>query len=42
MIVNAIECELMARRKFTKTDFLQNHPGGSLGKILAREQVEKE
>ena len=42
MIVNAIECELMARRKFTKSDFLQNHPGGSLGKKLAREKIEKE
>lgn len=38
MIVNAIECELMARRKFTKSDFLRNHPGGSLGKKLAEEK----
>lgn len=38
MIVNAIECELMARRKFTKSNFLWNHPGGSLGKKLALEK----
>ncbi|XP_046862877.1 arabinose 5-phosphate isomerase KpsF-like [Xenia sp. Carnegie-2017] len=42
MIVNAIECELMERRNFTKADFLHNHPGGSLGKKLMREQIQKE
>jgi len=35
MITNAVEIELISRRQFSRNDFLRNHPGGNLGKILA-------
>jgi len=34
MLVNAVVCELIRRRRFTKIEFARNHPGGCLGKKL--------
>jgi len=34
IMVNAVVCELIARRNFGVEDFAVNHPGGSLGKKL--------
>jgi len=31
MVINAVVCELIARKRFTKIEFARNHPGGSLG-----------
>eukprot|EP00111_Clytia_hemisphaerica_P017200 TCONS_00050905-protein len=30
-LINGIMCELIDRRKLTRSDFVKNHPGGSLG-----------
>jgi len=37
MISNAILRDLMQRKSVTKSMFRDNHPGGSIGRILARE-----
>ncbi|XP_057304445.1 arabinose 5-phosphate isomerase KpsF-like [Hydractinia symbiolongicarpus] len=34
MVINAVVCELIRRRRYTKIEFARNHPGGSLGKKL--------
>ena len=36
MMVNAVVCELIARRGFGVADFAVNHPGGSLGAKLTK------
>ena len=36
MMVNAVVCELIARREFGVSDFAVNHPGGSLGQKLSK------
>jgi len=37
MISNAILRDLMQRKSVTKSMFRDNHPGGSIGRILAQE-----
>eukprot|EP00118_Oscarella_pearsei_P016433 m.156745 g.156745 ORF g.156745 m.156745 type:complete len:145 (+) comp38691_c2_seq4:1472-1906(+) len=38
MIVNALLRELLNRRQFSRSDFLRNHPGGSVGEKLRRDE----
>ena len=38
VLCNAVLCELIQRRVISKDMFRLNHPGGSIGSLLKREQ----
>ena len=38
LLRNAVLCELIQRRGISKNMFRLNHPGGSIGSLLNREQ----
>lgn len=40
MCINAVVCEMIKRRRFTKIEFARNHPGGSLGTKLCENKKE--